>query len=404
MKVLQTIVTLLPFMGFSQLYVGENALLHVGDGANLEVGGNLENQGAIQNLGTISLFADWTENNNYNGSEGGLHFLGSADQMILADELVMKELTVNTLGAVSFPGSEYLVTDRIEFQFGTVETGADTRFILGEDITIIPGSNNSYFEGSLISRGTGQMIFPVGSQGIYAPLTLLDVRGNDLEIEVSYNRDNPVNPTPGDSLLGVSHRAFWELDLLQGSTDDVQIQLEFNEEDLNDFIIENTFRFRSSSPAIAFTRNLVNRWQSLGVESISNSDSVTFGTITSSIPYALAVGEKAYLAMAIAPIAPANGLLYVPEVFSPNADDADNRFFKVFGQRITNENFSLQVYNRLGVRVYGTNSFTEASENGWDGTNLSGGEEPTGIYYYTLRLTFDRGQTVERSGAFYLVR
>ncbi len=410
MKRLLSISSLLPFIVSAQLYVGGNAELFVGNGANLEVGGDLEQDGVIYNLGTISLFGDWTSSptSNFNGSEGELRFLGSEDQMVLPDELVIKELVVNSLGTITFPGSDYLITDRIEFLFGTIEIGDDTRFVLGENITIPAGtgSNDSYFAGSLISRGSGELFFPVGSDGVYAPLTLLDVSGfaNETEISVNYSRNNPVDPEPGDSLLGVSHRAFWELELVNGVSDETQIQLEFNQEDLSDFILVNNIRFRSSSPAVAFTNNLTNRWQSLGVASITDSDSLTFGTIVSDIPYTPAIGQKTYLAMALAPIAPTNGLLYIPEVFSPNADDEENRTFKVFGQRITNENFSLEIYNRLGVRVYSTNSFAEANENGWDGTNNSGRDEPTGIYYYSLRLTFERGETVERSGAFYLVR
>ena len=403
------ILIFFPFMAFSQLYVGNNAILHVSEGAELQVGPDLENDGLIQNLGTISLFGDWTRNNNFNSNEGEVQFLGMGDQMILADELVMKELIINSSGVVTFPGEEYLVTDLIDFKFGIVQTDEDTRFVLGENIVIDPttGSNDSYFEGSLIHRGRGLKFYPVGSNNIYAPLTLGNVDGfaNETEIQVSYNRDNPVDPEPGDSLLGVSHRAFWELELINGTVSSPsQIQLEFNQEDLSDFILRNNIRHRSNSPAVAFTSDLENRWQSLGVSLIEDSDSLTFGKITSEIPYTPALNDKIYLAVGLAPIAPLNGVLYIPEVFSPNADDRDNRTFKIFGQKITNENFNLEIYNKLGILVYSTNSFSEANEIGWDGTNASGNEEPTGIYYYSLRLTFERGNSVNESGAFYLVR
>ncbi len=403
------LTTLLPLLAFSQLYVGESALLHVAEGADLQVGTDLENDGLIQNLGSISLFGDWTRNNNFNSTEGEVQFLGFRDQMILADELEIKELIVNSSGVVTFPGSEYLVTDLIDFKLGVVQIGENTRFVLGEDIVVptTTGSVDSYFEGSLIHKGSGLKLFPVGANGIYAPLTLGNVDGfaNETEIQVSYNRDNPVDPEPGDSLLGVSHRAFWELELINGTVSSpTQVQLEFSEEDLSDFILRNNIRHRSNSPAVAFTRSLDNRWQSLGVSLIEDSDSLTFGRITSEIPYTPALNVKTYLAVGLAPIAPRTGVLYVPEVFSPNADDRDNRTFKIFGQKITNENFSLEIYNKLGILVYATNTFSEANEVGWDGTNASGNEEPTGIYYYSLRLTFERGNVVNESGAFYLVR
>ena len=68
------------------------------------------------------------------------------------------------------------------------------------------------------------------------------------------------------------------------------------------------------------------------------------------------------------------------------------------------KNFSLGIFNRLGVVVYETSSFEEANQNGWDGTNLSGGEEPTGVYYYEVRIKFVTDLIIEDTGAFYLVK
>ncbi|MEM6642387.1 MAG: gliding motility-associated C-terminal domain-containing protein [Bacteroidota bacterium] len=390
---------------FSQLFISESALLHVAEGAELQVEVDLQSEGAIQNLGTITLFGDWLANNNFNGSEGELKFAGGEDQMILAPELVLKELTIESSGSVTFPGDQYTILEKIDFQLGIIEAGEDTRFVLGEDIAVLGGSNESYFSGSIIAKGSGNKIFPVGDQGVYAPLTLENVFGSDIEIQTSYVRDNPVDPQPGDSLLGVSQFAYWNVELIGGATSrPAEVRLEFNEEDLSDFVIRNNIRFRESAPAVAFTEQLVNRWQSLGVSEIIDSDSLTFGNIKAAIPISLASNQQLYFAVALAPIAPSNGLVYIPEVFSPNASDPDNKSFKIFGQKIVDENFDLQIFNKLGVRVYQTSSFSEANQSGWNGTNPSGGDEPTGVYYYTLRLTFERGQEESRQGAFYLVR
>ncbi|MEM8939168.1 MAG: gliding motility-associated C-terminal domain-containing protein [Bacteroidota bacterium] len=386
------------------LYIGENALLHISSGASLEVGGNLWNAGAIQNVGKVSLFSNWPVNNNFNGLKGELEFRGSEDQMIIPPQLTVSKLTVNTLGSVDFPGEEYIVLDRIEFRFGTIAPGDGTRFILGENVNVIGGSNDSYFDGPLISRGSGIKIFPVGSKGVYSPMTLLDVFGNDVELEASFTRENPVDPRPGDSLLGVSHRGFWELELINGVADESQIQLEFNQEDLSDFKIRNDLRHRLNEPAIALTTNLTNRWRSLGTREITNSDFLTFGTILGEFPISLEVGRMLYFAIGLAVKVPEEGLYFMPEVFSPSAADPDNKSFKIFGERISSQDFHLQIYNRLGVQVYSTTSFTQANEDGWDGTNKAGAEEPTGVYFYSLRFRFEQGEVVEESGAFYLVR
>lgn len=405
-KSLSTILFLLiAFVANAQLYVGANALLHVSEGAELQVGGNLENDGAIQNLGTISLYRNWLINNNFNGQEGELQFKGSGDQRIHSTDLVLGGLTLNTLGSVTFPGGEYLVSDKIDFQYGTVQIGAGTRFILGEDITVLGGSSASYFDGPLIASGSGIKIFPVGADGAYGPLTLLDVFGNNAEIQVSYNRNNPIVPeVTGDTLLGVSSLGYWELELINGTSDETAIQLEFEQEDISDAIISNNIRYRFRSPTIAFTRDLSDKWRSLGVSEITDSDSLTYGKITAEFPFTPQLNRKQYFAIGLAPTVPPKGLLYVPEVFSPNASDPDNKFFKIFGEKITNEEFNFRIYNRLGVIVYSTNSFIEANENGWDGTNPSGAEEATGVYYYSLQLTFEDGRTVNDGGSFYLIR
>ena len=387
-----------------QLYIGEDALIHITEGANLEVGGNLENEGAIQNLGSLSLYGDWTINNNFNGSEGSLNFFGGEDQAITPPQLTIAELIVNVDGSVTFPGEEYVITDRIDFQFGTVQVGENTSFIIGESARVIGGSNDSYFDGTVIAEGSGIKTFPVGNGGVYAPLTMPDVFGFNSRIAARYVADNDKDPIPSDSLLGVSHRGYWEFELVGGAlVDPTRVQVEFNQEDLSDFRIRNDIQHRVNSPVIAFTDNLNQEWGSLGVSELLDTDSLTFGTLTGEILVTPGV-NKTFLAVGLAPRIPDEGVYFIPEAFSPNATDPNNQAFRVFGERIVDEEFFLRVFNRLGVVVYETTSFEEANSNGWDGTNLSGGEEPTGVYYYEVRLKFENERIVEKNGAFYLVK
>ena len=214
-----------------------------------------------------------------------------------------------------------------------------------------------------------------------------------------------MDPVPGDSLLGVSHRGLWELELQEGSVDPTLIEIEFNEEDLSDFRLPNNIRHRVNSPAIAIASDPAGVFRSIGVESLLNSDSLTFGTIISEIPISLQPGEKIYLAMALAPRIPNEGLYFIPEAFSPRATDQLNQTFRVFGECISEEGFDLQIYNRYGVVVFETSSFAEASLTGWNGNNQrTGAEEPAGVYYYTVRFQFETGLPIQEKGAFYLVR
>lgn len=405
MRYLINISLLFPLVLFGQMHIQSSALVHVAEGANLEVGGDLNNEGVIQNVGKITLYKNWFTNGNFNGMEGSIQFIGISDQVAPSGELTTSELIINSLGNVSFPGSEYTVLDRLDLQFGNIIPSESTRFILDQNAQVFNGSIDSYFEGSLINKGSGIKIFPLGFDGVYAPITLLDVFGVDTEIQASYSRNNPLDPIPGDSVIGVSHRGLWEVELLSGGTDATQVELQFGEEDLSDFRITNNIKHRVNSPVIAFANSPEGVYESLGLESLLNSDTLTFGTIIGKKPLSLSLGQKIYLAMALAPRIPDVGLFYIPEAFSPQASDARNQTFRVFGEGILEEGFDLQIFNRFGVNVFSTQSFKEANEDGWDGENQkTGANEPTGIYYYTVKFRFRTGLPVQKSGIFYLIR
>ncbi len=387
-----------------QLFIPSDGLVHISEGANLEIGGDLENNGAVQNLGTLTLYGDWTSNNNFNGLQGALRFWGGADQVV-GTELAVSELVINQVGEVNLTGSDYLILDRIDFQLGNIKPGEDTRFVLGPNVRVNGGSNMSYFDGTLVSQGSGIKTFPVGSDGVHAPVTLLSVFGLNTEIAASFQRGNPADPVPGDSLIGVSHRGLWELEVVNGNTDPTKIELGFNEEDLSDFRIRNNIRHKVNSPVITYASDPAGVFEPLGVESLLNSDSLTFGTILSEDEITLGENQKVYLAMGLAPRIPNEGLFFIPEAFSPQASDSRNNRFKVFGQNISEEGFSLLVYNRYGSLVYSSDSFIESNQVGWNGENQrTGVEEPAGVFYYTIKFQFVTGLPVEKKGAFFLVR
>lgn len=399
------ILTLLPSLAFSQLYVGNSALLHISEDARFEVGPDLQNLGEIQNNGLLVLYRNWTINNRFNGLEGTLIFQGSEDIRINPRELTLKELIINQIGDVNFPGDEYIITERLEFRYGKIIPGNDTRFVLDRNARVIGGSNDSYYEGTITHVGSGVKTFPVGNEGLYAPLTLTNVIGASSEISVNFNKDNLRDPLPADSLIGVSGRGLWEVELTSGVTEATRVAVEFSEEDLSDFRVSNNIRNRRTSPVLAQANNPEGPFVSLGVRSLTDTDSLTFGTLTTEEVISPQLRQKLYLALALAPRIPESGLYFIPEAFSPQAGDARNRTFRIFGSRIVEEGFSLQIYNRLGSEVYATTSFTEANQIGWNGNHQrTGKEEPTGLYYYSLRFQFQSGEIIEKNGGFYLVR
>jgi gliding motility-associated-like protein len=73
--------------------------------------------------------------------------------------------------------------------------------------------------------------------------------------------------------------------------------------------------------------------------------------------------------------------LFIPTVFSPNANSERNRTFKIVKddshEDLTSEYLSLdlQIFNRYGKRIYKSSDY----KGDWDGGNL-----PDGVYYYVL--------------------
>ncbi|WP_420317462.1 gliding motility-associated C-terminal domain-containing protein [Ekhidna sp.] len=389
----------------AQLHIQGSALMHISEGANLEVGGDLENEGVLQNNGTLSLYGNWTINNNFNGLTGKLQFLGGANQNVSPPQLRVDELIINQEGDVNFSGSEYTVINRLELKFGNIIIGDNTKFVLEGNARVVGGSEFSYFEGTLIHKGIGEKIFPLGDDSYYNPIHLLDVTGADTEISARFDRENPVDPIPGDSLLGVSHLGLWNIKVLSGNPDGALVRLEFNGHDLSDLRITNNIRHRVNAPVVGYSNNPAEEFQSLGVDQLLDSDSLTFGTIFSEKRFNPNPNLDHYFAVALAPRIPSEGLYYIPEAFSPNASDFKNQTFKIFGEQIVEDGFSLQIYNRYGIVVYSTESFVEANSLGWDGVNQkTGEEEPAGVYYYTVRFQFNTGLPIQEKGAFYLVK
>jgi gliding motility-associated-like protein len=73
--------------------------------------------------------------------------------------------------------------------------------------------------------------------------------------------------------------------------------------------------------------------------------------------------------------------MIIPNAFSPNDDDI-NDIFRVFTNEPNITEFSLEVYNRWGQKVFVTSNITD----GWDG-RWKGIDQEMGVYVYQLRYT-----------------
>lgn len=91
-----------------------------------------------------------------------------------------------------------------------------------------------------------------------------------------------------------------------------------------------------------------------------------------------------------------NETVFIPNVFTPNSDGSNDRFF-VYGANI--KQIELKVFNRWGEKVYESNNQFE----GWDGL-YKGVAAPAGAYVYEVRIVYMGGSDIRRKGSITLLR
>jgi gliding motility-associated-like protein len=84
--------------------------------------------------------------------------------------------------------------------------------------------------------------------------------------------------------------------------------------------------------------------------------------------------------------------LFIPNVFSPNADGVNDRFLVEYSG---DQPFTLEIRDRWGVKLHETRNKLA----GWDGVDLKGRAVPPSVYYYRVQV----GQR-EYAGELTLVR
>lgn len=152
------------------------------------------------------------------------------------------------------------------------------------------------------------------------------------------------------------------------------------------------------SLVVAETDGLGGIFKNLGVTDATGS--LAEGQVTSE---ELALGGLYALAIKsdVLPI----DLLFVPNVFSPLASQAENSVAKVYGSLISSEEFYYGIYNRWGTLIFETTSSDMATKEGWNGINQKTGNlESTGVFKYVLRGKLLTGETFNKTGNISLVR
>ena len=89
--------------------------------------------------------------------------------------------------------------------------------------------------------------------------------------------------------------------------------------------------------------------------------------------------------------------LYIPNSFSPLAEHAENKVFKLYSKNILRGN--MKIFNRWGEKVFDGD---RPDTLGWDGF-YKGERAPQGVYTYSISITYLDGRKLEKQGSLNLL-
>lgn len=348
----------------SNLYINE---------VNIYVDGEIDNSGLLINDGLIGVSQDWTNQGVYRG-KGALEVYGNTPQRIVHNDKLQK-LLVKGWGTKFIRGS-LNITDELHLIQGILEVPEKNELSLNEKAIVYGGSKESYVEGAMTVEGTGYKFFPLGKNGTYAPIEFLDVKGTTAKYSVEVFENAPVITVENTI---VKNGLYWQRKDIVGEFGGAAVALEFDPShfiDINKMILVAGSDWNTPFLAIE------------DVELSQEKDQLrTRNLVTAPIIMLAEISEDW-----------AEADFYFSNALSPKASNIENQKAKIFGDRLDDENFRFEVFNRWGSLVYENSSLESMKTNGWDGRSLNGDHLISGPYPYRL-IAYDKtGKRFERKG------
>lgn len=366
----------------AQLHNASN--LYVGTGIEVHVDGAISNTGFVQNQGELFVAGDWLNSNIYQGL-GRITLDGSATQRLKNNTNNFYSLRINSGGNIDWQDN-IVIDNRLELLKGIIRVTDPYALTLAASATVEGGSQSSYVEGPVISRGTGYRFFPVGKGGGYYPVDLLDVAGIDPVVKVeAFDQMETFRLAGYDRVLS---DVYWQQTTLGGTYTGSPVTLGYNLPQGSENGLTEIFQSASSSELFTPAGNTSVAYES-GNDKITTSSTLN-GTL-------LLIGSRVV-------VAPGTEKFYFPTSLSPEAADPNNRSIRVFGAQLTEEGFLFVVFNRWGQQVFESRSLEFMSTTGWSGQQHTGGTLSSGAYPYVIKGKLKSGEAMEQKGMISILR
>jgi hypothetical protein len=360
-----------------------SSLIHVN--GKITVNGSLTNTGTVENNGVVEVSGNYNNQQTYTGP-GKLVLTGNSVQTITTNNEPVNTLKIEGNGSVVVKNDLY-IKDSLVLVNVVITPDPGVKIILDANAKIGGGSEDAHINGMLYQQGSGQKFYPVGKNGVYAPLTIDNLSGTDPVVGIELSNPNP-NQKNDLSMENVSRYKMWSIEVLSGTFDGSTITLAFDE---SDSIVD------LEKVLVAEADSLTGYFKSAGKSSAQYTTGKS-GTVTS-----LKAITGKYFTVGNEPL---DLRYFIPTALSPDASNIEDKVVKIYSPDVSEEySFLFRIYNKWGNLVYQTESYIEASTIGWDGKNFrSGNDEEPGIYTFTVRGSFKSGRPFTKTGTITLVK
>lgn len=358
-----TIMLLVVTKAYSQNVVNEGSVIRVEQNTILSAI-DITNNGRINNDGRILISDSWQNNADYVGA-GSLVLSSDQTQVVNNNAKTFNRLEVLGSGDKIFQ-ADLTIEDELILSEGILKSENNSTLYLEDGAIVSGGSDNSYVEGKVVNKGTGEKIFPLGTSGIYYPLMFVNVQDENLELSVEVINPNPVNKLSG-VLSSVSSNVAWQVEAVSGTWSGSIVEIAVRNE---------TFTGLVQDLVVVQAGDENDNYRSIGQSGFSGDFSQ--GTITS-------LENADQQLISVGSLSESSGSnISVYNAVSPNGDGL-HEYLQILNIEAYPGN-SIEIFNRWGDKVFEVRDYdNNVSNKRFEGVGTGNyGELPDGTYYYTI--------------------
>lgn len=162
-----------------------NTGIEITNNSIISTNGDWQNLGQITNNGLIQTTDSWTNNGTLiSGAGAGFVLDFSLDKAFMPGASSLGFLIKKGAGNAILSGI-FSIEDSLVLENGYLTYQSDLDLLSINENGLVAVSNNAFVENRLLRKGNGNLFFPIGKDGYYLPITLIQVEGTLPEITAS---------------------------------------------------------------------------------------------------------------------------------------------------------------------------------------------------------------------------